>query len=201
MRHLIIIISLCFISCSSEFVMKDKVLIYTVRSNQSEISDTLRIMFYSEKFVNKVRAEFLTQNDNQNTILKREGLYLGNDSKIKIFIPAGDYLNFIEHLPYPEINLPPRLNDTIFSDHKIPSGFEGENTLIKGYQTVTDHIYYSKNLVEDSVWVVELFNKIDAVYKGKYYFSKDLGFVYFRYVFNNITVEIELVRVNKYNYD
>jgi len=181
--------------------MKDKVLIYTVRSNQSEITDTLRIMFYSEIFVDKLRSEFLTQKDNQNTILKREELYLGNDSKIKIFIPAGDYLNFIEHLPYPEINLPPRLNDTVFSNHKIPSGFDGENTLIKGYQTVTDHIYYSKHFVEDSVWVVQLYNQTDPKYKGKYYFSKDYGFVYFQYVLNNFTVEIELVGMNKYNYD
>ena len=196
----VIIILVFLVSCNSNDFFKDKVLTYKVVAPYSNHIDTLTMKTIPKLFSDKLETSFKYYSGNTSTTFSREGDYTANDKKIKIMSPIGGYLDTTEQLPHPEINLPPKLNDTIFSEHNISSVLPNAGDLISGYQVVTDYIDYSNsgNIFKDSVWVVELHNKENNKYKGKYYFSKEFGFVYFQYVFNNLTIDIELVSLEKY---
>lgn len=192
MKYLIIIL-LIFVSCSSEDFFKGKKFKYKVITKHSNHIDTLTISTGSKLFFTKLETKLNYFSENMTINFSREGHYTANDKKVKIMPPIGGYLDFTEQLPHPEINLPPKLNDTIYSEHNISSTLPNAGKLIMGYQTVTDYKYYSEDAFKDSVWVVELYNKKDVKFKGKYYFSKKYGFIYFYYDLDGMEVEIKLI--------
>jgi hypothetical protein len=191
---IIITLLLFFISCSSNDLYKNNSFIYSVTRNNSTYIDTLKFKVVSNFISDKLETTFMFTKD--STISKsfsRESGYTSCNTKISIKPPIGGYLDSTELIPYPELNLPPRVGDSIYSEHKIPNGISLKSDLIKGYQKVVGKTHYKNKFIDEDVWVIESYNLIKPNYLAKYYFSSNYGFVYFNYKFEDIDIKIELI--------
>jgi len=183
-------------SCSAEDYFSNKILYYKVTSNQSSNIDTLTVKPESSFLITKLKSSFhYKESDTVRMTVSSETNYTANDKNIQIRNPYGGYLDLALNFPNLEINLPPKMYDSIYSEFKIPKlvKLPISGKIVKGYQKVTGYDFYSGERIKDSVWVVEMQNLEDKQYKGKYYFSELYGFVYLNYQSEDLDVEIELI--------
>lgn len=181
-------------SCNSSDIFEDKIYIYSVVNNNSSVIDTLEIKIIPNFFMDKLETKFKYKVDNSNVEYSRESQYTSDNGTVSISPPIGGYLNYTELLPYPEINLPPKIGDSIYSEHNIPDAVSLKSKEATGYQKVTGKTQYKNRFIDEEVWVIESYSLDDNNYSAKYYYSLKYGFVYFNYHLNENRIEIELIK-------
>lgn len=185
-------------SCSSMDIYKDKIYIYSVVNNNSSVIDTLEIKIIPNFLMDKLETKFKYKVENSNFEFGRESRYNSDNSTVSINPPIGGYLNYTELLPYPEINLPPKVGDSIYSEHNVPDAVSLKSKEASGYQKVTGKTQYKNRFIDEEVWVIESYSLDDNNYSAKYYFSPKYGFVYFNYNLGGNKIEVDLIKLETY---
>lgn len=201
MRSLkIISILLLFVSNSySSDLFEGKVLNYTVKNSNSVNIDSIEIRHISKFFLDKLKIKFDYKiNDSTFNSFIRESSYTSDSDELAIQPPIGDYLDNTEFLPHPELTLPPKIGDSIYSEHRIPKHIKSSADIIKGYNKVVGMIDYKSEILNEMVWVIESKNILNNLYTLKFYFSEKYGIVYFEYKLKEDNVYIELVNFESY---
>lgn len=201
MRSLkIISILLLFVSNSyASDLFEGKVLNYTVKNSNSVNIDSIEIRHISKFFLDKLKIKYDYKiNDSTSNSFIRESSYTSDSDELAIQPPIGGYLDNTEYLPYPGLTLPPKIGDSVYSEHIIPKHVKSSRDLIKGYNKVVGTIDYKSDIFKGKVWIIEAKNIENNLFSLKYYFSEKYGIVYFEYKLKEEIVYIELVSYESY---
>lgn len=193
--RLLILLLFFFLSCNAEDIFKNKIYTYIVTQTNSSQVDTLIILHKSNFLSDKLETKFKYSKDSSVITMQREGDYTSSSSNISILSPIGGYLDNTEYLPYPQLDLPPQIGDSIYSEHKMPDHLSKKNQIVKGYLKVVDKKLYNNELLNDNVWVVQSFNLENKNNSATYYYSQKYGFVQLNYFFGINQITIKLINI------
>ena len=116
-----------------------------------------------------------------------------NVDYIRINSPSRGAFQEADFVPYPQVNLPLAIGDSIYTEQVNSNG-----KLQKGYLKIIDELIYGKNSKNNKVWKIEAINIENPDYSAVYYYNEENGFVYFSYNLGQKKIEMNIKSI-EYN--
>lgn len=152
------------------------------------------------KYVDNGDINFVTETTgivehNESNILSRLNIV---QSKIWLHPPRPDNkfynLKYTELIPFPYLEFPIESNKNIPWELTLKDGWkEWEGVNVTGNILIKHKFYYDNKSVMDSCWLIEAIgNSSIGTFDAVYYYNESKGYVYFKYIIKNETIELVL---------